>query len=183
MIDEVQAREDILARIRQATADVTQSDPQKDAPITWQYGRGIDMDDVVGTFVQRVRDYNCSVVEVPAVDVPQAVVDALKETGADESVVVPPGLDESWRTAIAEAGIEVRVDDPELSKTELDDTQAVVTAAASGVADTGTIVLTHLADQGRRALTLVPDRHVCVIKASQVAVSYTHLTLPTSDLV
>ena len=78
MIDEVQAREDILARIRQATADVTQSDPQKDAPITWQYGRGIDMDDVVGTFVQRVRDYNCSVVEVPAVDVPQAVVDALK---------------------------------------------------------------------------------------------------------
>ena len=85
MIDEVQAREDILARIRQATADVTQSDPQKDAPITWQYGRGIDMDDVVGTFVQRVRDYNCSVVEVPAVDVPQAVVDALKETGAVES--------------------------------------------------------------------------------------------------
>ena len=168
MIDEVQAREDILARIRQATADVTQSDPQKDAPITWQYGRGIDMDDVVGTFVQRVRDYNCSVVEVPAADVPQAVVDALKETGADESVVVPSGLDEFWRTAISEAGIEVRVDDPELSKTELDDTQAVVTAAASGVADTGTIVLTHLADQGRRALTLVPDRHVCVIKASQV---------------
>jgi len=81
MIDEVQAREDILARIRQATADVTQSDPQKDAPITWQYGRGIDMDDVVGTFVQRVRDYNCSVVEVPAVDVPQAVVDASRRPG------------------------------------------------------------------------------------------------------
>lgn len=53
MIDEVQAREDILARIRQATADVTQSDPQKDAPITWQYGRGIDMDDVVGTSTLR----------------------------------------------------------------------------------------------------------------------------------
>ena len=69
MIDEVQAREDILARIRQATADVTQSDPQKDAPITWQYGRGIDMDDVVGTFVQRVRDYNCSVVELSLIHI------------------------------------------------------------------------------------------------------------------
>lgn len=168
MFDDTAAREEILGRIRRASADITESDPAVDVPITWTYGGGIDMDDVVGTFVEKVRDYNCTVVRVSAAGVPQAIVEGLKATGAESSVVVPKGLDESWRRAIADAGLEVRVDDPALTKETLNQTDAVVTASACGVADTGTIVLTHLDDQGRRAISLVPDRHVCVVTASSV---------------
>lgn len=165
---DAEARAEILARVRQATTDITDKDLESDTPIEWEYGRGIEMDDVVGTFVQKVIDYSATVVRVAPEDVPAAVVDGLKATGADASAVVPAGLDAAWVDAIRAAGIEVRVDDPALSKEVLNDTQAVVTAAACGVADTGTIVLNHLADQGRRAITLVPDRHVCVVLASQV---------------
>ena len=76
--------------------------------------------------------------------------------------------EDGGREAIEGAGFDARVDDPQLSKKDLNDTDAVVTGAACGIADTGSIVLTHVEDQGRRAITLVPDRHVCVVKASQV---------------
>lgn len=162
------ARTEILARIRQATSDITDPNPETDVPIIWQYGTGIAMEDVVGTFVEKVEDYQATVVRVRPKEVAAAVVAGLQATGAEKSVVVPPGLDRSWQEAIAKAGMQVQVDEPQLSKSQLDATDAVVTAAACGVADTGTIVLTHLPDQGRRAITLVPDRHVCVIRASQV---------------
>lgn len=162
------ARTEILARIRRASTDITNSDPVADVPIEWEYGTGIDMDDVVGTFVEKVIDYKATVVRVKGADVPQAVVEGLRSTGAEHSAVVPVGLDKSWVEAIKTAGFDARLDDPQLSKKELNDTDAVVTGAACGIADTGSIVLTHVEDQGRRAITLVPDRHVCVVKASQV---------------
>ena len=162
------ARTEILARIRRASSDITNSDPVTDVPVEWEYGTGIEMDDVVGTFVEKVIDYKATVVRVQGADVPKAVVEGLKVTCAEHSTVVPVGLDEFWVEAIKGAGIDARVDEPQLSKEELNDTDAVVTASAAGIADTGSIVLTHVEDQGRRAITLVPDRHVCVIKASQV---------------
>ena len=162
------ARTEILARIRRASSDITNSDPVADVPVEWEYGTGIEMDDVVGTFVEKVIDYKATVVRVKGADVPNAVAEGLKATGAEQSVVVPVGLDKSWVEAIKGAGIDVRVDDPQLSKEELNGTDAVVTAAACGIADTGSIVLTHVEDQGRRAITLVPDRHVCVMNANQV---------------
>ncbi|WCC80099.1 lactate utilization protein C [Cutibacterium equinum] len=162
------ARTEILARIRRASTDITNPDPVTDVPVEWKYGTGIEMDDVVGTFVQKVTDYKATVVRVKAADVPKAIVEGLKATGAQRSAVVPVGLDKSWVEAIKGAGIDARADEPQLSKEELNGTDAVVTASAVGIADTGSIVLTHVEDQGRRAITLVPDRHVCVIKASQV---------------
>ncbi|WP_198018495.1 LUD domain-containing protein, partial [Sedimentibacter sp. B4] len=61
------------------------------------------------------------------------------------------------RQAIESAGITVHGDEPPLSRAELDAIDGVVTAAAVGIAETGTIVLDHAPNQGRRALTLVPD--------------------------
>ncbi|HEY5247210.1 MAG TPA: LUD domain-containing protein, partial [Dermatophilaceae bacterium] len=55
-----------------------------------------------------------------------------------------------------------------LRSDQLDRISAVLTSAAVGIAETGTIVLDHTEGQGRRALTLVPDLHVCVITADQV---------------
>lgn len=162
------AKQEVLARIRQATTDITEKDPEIDTPIHWTYGGGIDMDDVVGTFQKKVEDYQATVVRSTEADLTEAIVEGLRATGTAETVVVPVGLDKSWVKAIEAAGLTVRVDDPQLSNAELDKTNAVVTAAAVGVADTGTIVLDHESDQGRRALSLVPDRHICVIRAERV---------------
>jgi L-lactate dehydrogenase complex protein LldG len=76
-------------------------------------------------------------------------------------VLLPPGLPERW----APPG---RSDDGTLSPAELDAFAAVVTACRVACAETGTIVLDGAADQGRRAITLVPDVHVCVVRADQV---------------
>jgi L-lactate dehydrogenase complex protein LldG len=145
------ARDDILGRVRSALADVA------DVPAAPTPPRRTPVQDVVGLFAERVADYRATVVRSTADRVAAAVADALPE-GA--SVVVPSGL-----------GIDVPgavVDDGTLTAQQLDDVDAVVTGAAVGIAETGTIVLDHGADQGRRAITLVPDTHVCVIRADQV---------------
>jgi L-lactate dehydrogenase complex protein LldG len=111
---------------------------------------------VVGLFAERVADYRAVVERCSAADLTDRVRAALPAGGP---VVVPPGLGLEIPGAVVDDG---------LSSTELDDFAAVVTAARVGIAETGTIVLDHQPDQGRRALSLVPDHHVCVVRADQV---------------
>ncbi|MEA5117409.1 MAG: lactate utilization protein C [Propionicimonas sp.] len=157
----------ILGRIRSALADVTQPDPALDVPIEWEYGRPSGTADVLGTFVEMVVDYQAVVKRVPASEVAATIATLLTEYDV-ASVVVPAGLDPAWRSAIAAAGVELCTDDPPLSHQQLNRIGGVVTASAVGIAETGTIVLDHREDQGRRALSLVPDLHVCVVRADQV---------------
>ena len=84
------------------------------------------------------------------------------------SVVVPAGVEPGWLGGLA--GVDVRTDSREapLSAVELDGADAVITAARVAVAETGTIVLDGEPDQGRRAISLVPDVHVCVVRTDQV---------------
>lgn len=163
-----EARKVILERIRKASQDVTEKDPIADVSVDWTYGTGLPIEDVVGEFVEKVIDYKAAVVRVNSADVGQAIVDGLVATGATSSVVVPPQLDQGWVDAIRDHGLEIRTDSAELSHEELNQTDAVVTAATSAIADTGTIVLMHGPTEGRRAISLVPDRHICVVLASQV---------------
>lgn len=161
------ARDDILRRVREAIRDVTEPDPELDVPIDWIYGQPLGTEDVLADLVEKVEDYKAAVVRVPPGGVPAAIVEALQSLGAT-SAVLPAGLAGEWRQAIADAGITVHDDDPPLSSHELNRIDAVVTAAAVAMADSGTIALDHGPDQGRRALSLVPDRHVCVVRADQV---------------
>jgi len=128
-----------------------------------EYASVAILDDLVGLFVERVEDYRAVVTRVSADALPAAIAAALGDT---RRVVVPPGLDGSLLTAAT--GIGVVTDDGALTAAELDGMDAVVTAAAVGIAMTGTIVLDHGPDQGRRALTLVPDRHVCIVRTDQL---------------
>ena len=91
-----------------------------------------------------------------AADLGAVVVAALD--GA-RSVVVPPGWTSTCRVAVVDDG---------LTSAELDAVDAVVTGAAVGIAETGTVVLDHGPGQGRRVITLLPDLHVCVVRESQV---------------
>ena len=153
------ARDDVLGRVRSALRQrPTGSHPEQRPSIETV---PVTVDDVVGLFVERVEDYRAVVVRCR----PDEVAVRIQEGLADAArVVVPDGFPAEWLPA--EVG---RVaDEPPLSASDLDGVDAVVTTAALGIAVTGTIVLDHGPGQGRRALSLVPDRHVCVVTADQV---------------
>ena len=161
------ARQEILNRVRSALADVVQPDAAIDVAVPWTYGRATPMPDVLERFIEMTVDYKAVVKRVPAAGVPEAIAELLSAAGVG-SAVLPAGLDAAWRAAVVGAGITVHSDDPQLSRNELNAIDAVVTASAVSIAETGTIVLDHAADQGRRALTLVPDTHLVVVRADQV---------------
>lgn len=149
----------VLDRIRDALAAAP--------PAPVQVPRGYDREPAQGPgdaerFARTVAEYQARVLRVA----PDAIATAVAElTGPGERVAVPAGLPAKWVD-----GIDAVVDDPEspLSVTELDCADAVVTGCALGIAATGTIVLDAGPTQGRRALTLVPDHHICVVFGGQI---------------
>ena len=143
------ARDDILRAVRQALDGVSPAVEVPPAP------RAPDRGDLVALFVERVEDYRAVVTRCAADEVEQVVRDVLGPARA----VVPPALGLDLPGAVVDDGF---------TATELDAYDAVVTRAAVGIAETGTVVLDHQPDQGRRAITLVPDLHVCVVDAGQV---------------
>jgi L-lactate dehydrogenase complex protein LldG len=151
----MKAREEILGRIR--SAHVATPDHQ----IRREYVHTRDLSDPVGLFVERVQDYKATVIRTDPDNVAAAVAKSL--VGA-RRVVVPAGFKTSWQPG----EIDIVGDEPVLSSDDLDGVDAVLTSAVVGIAVTGTIVLDHTEGQGRRALTLVPDLHVCVITAQQI---------------
>ncbi len=170
------AREDILARIRSAlgpsptptgspmpaATDPADADPQPSAAGGSPTPAPHEREEVVGLFVERVADYRAVVVRC----MPGEVADKVREgLGESVKVVVPQGFPDEW-LGLPEGA--ARLDDDHLTSQVLDGLDAVVTTATVGIAVTGTIILDHGPGQGRRALSLVPDRHVCVVRVDQV---------------
>jgi len=151
------ARKETLARVRQALADR----PQPASPARAYRTSGsaeVDLD----LFAARVREYGAAVVRSGPEDVPAQVTAALRRRAA-RRVVVPPGFPVEW-----EPEADLLRDDPRLTTGELDLVDGVITGCAVAIAETGTVVLDHGAGQGRRALTLVPDYHLVIVRAQQV---------------
>jgi L-lactate dehydrogenase complex protein LldG len=123
---------------------------------------------LIELLVDRLVDYKAQVAVVAEAEVSATVASLLE--GA-RSYVVPEGLDGGWLAGMDDAGSRRRVDSSAepLSVTDLDGTDAVVTGSAVAVAETGTIILDGSANQGRRAISLVPDHHICVVKAADIA--------------
>ncbi|MFF9065615.1 lactate utilization protein C [Streptomyces sp. NPDC014891] len=160
------ARARVLARIRAAVADAPEP-PEVTRDYLGRHGTE-DPDALLDLLHENLTDYRAHVHRTPPSGLPGLVARILAERGA-RSVVVPPGLPEEW---LAATRAERRTDTPRLTPRALDGTDAVVTGCALAVAETGTIVLDGGPGQGRRALTLVPDLHVCVVRApGQVAAS------------
>ena len=148
------ARDEILGRVRSALAGV-EADPE---PVRAPVAPSVA--DLIGLFAERVADYRATVTQCTETGLAAAVAAAIP---AGARVVVPPGLPDELVAALEEPVV-----DDGLGASELDGIDAVVTLSRVGIAETGTIVLDHEPDQGRRLLTLVPDHHVCVVRADQV---------------
>jgi L-lactate dehydrogenase complex protein LldG len=158
----IRARDEILRRIGAALADRPDPDP---VPRGYRRaGEPTGPGDLVERFARTVAEYKATVRRVPPAALPAAIAAAIEERGA-RHLAVPPGLPDGW---LAEAGIQAHGDIPPLSVRALDQLDGVVTACAVAIADTGTIVLDAGPGQGRRALTLLPDYHLCVVAADQI---------------
>jgi L-lactate dehydrogenase complex protein LldG len=95
---------------------------------------------------------------------PAVIASVLTDRGA-RRIVVPAGIPGEWLAPSDATGV---ADDPPLSWADLDAIDGVVTTCAVAIAETGTIVLDAGAGQGRRALSLLPDLHVCVVRVDHV---------------
>jgi L-lactate dehydrogenase complex protein LldG len=156
------AREEILGRIRTALG------PDRPAPgeSVREYRTTDDRPAAVllDVLVDRLEDYQASVVRCGAVEVGGAVADALRTALGEHSpgdVVVAPGLPADWRP-------EGSVEDDGRPAVGLADHAATVTGVTVAIADTGTLVLDGSPVCGRRALSLLPDCLVCVVTADQI---------------
>jgi L-lactate dehydrogenase complex protein LldG len=94
---------------------------------------------------------------------PRVIADACREHGVTR-LVVPADLPDDW----IPSNVTVQRDDPQLTIPDLDGSSGVLTGCALAIAQTGTIILDGGKYQGRRALSLVPDLHLCVVYADQV---------------
>jgi len=152
-------RDEFLARVRAALADRPAA-----TRVPRDYRRSLEGTDVVELFAERAADYRATVTRVPLDGLAQAIADALRERGAHR-VVVPPGLPPEW---LAAADVEALTDEPPLDLPTLDGADGVLSGCAAAIALTGTIVLDGGPAQGRRVLTLLPDYHLCVVRADQI---------------
>lgn len=158
------ARETILARIRDAH---TLAPPVPvEVPRSYRVERHLDDAELLDLLADRLEDYRAVVRRCTVRATPDTVADLLAGSGA-RRVGVPAGLDRGWLAAFDG---EVMVDSGSVSPADLDDLDGVVTGCAVASAETGTIFLDAGPAQGRRALTLVPDLHVCVVARAQVVV-------------
>lgn len=176
------ARDQILARIRAANraadrpADRAADADAAYAALSRRYLRAHHDPaghDIAALFAERVADYRAVVERVPgsgpaALAAAVAGILATRAAAAPGPFAVPDGLPAEW---LAELSYQITLvrDEPPLPAAELDRMSGVVTGCAVAVAETGTIILDHGPGQGRRALTLVPDFHLVVVREDQIA--------------
>jgi L-lactate dehydrogenase complex protein LldG len=151
------ARDEILARVRSALVGAPAPPEPRPAPtgapVTGQ---------TLERFVERVGDYRATVERCTSAEAEARVAAALDRLSGGRSAVVPEHL------GYDVPGATVDTPGRPLSAAQLDGIGAVVTRAAVAIAETGTIVLDHGPGQGRRAITLLPDLHVCLVEETQV---------------
>jgi L-lactate dehydrogenase complex protein LldG len=186
-------REQILARVRAAIADVPAEEAlafdRDDAEPDARYVRAGELDAAarLALFVERSSDYKATV--TVCADDAGAIAAAVAAACARHDarrLLVPQGLDVRWLPAGARQGagglvapkdldrrrpsdgFETVIDDPSLGWHELADFDGVITGCELGIAVTGTVALATGPAQGRRAATLLPDLHVCVVRGEQI---------------
>jgi len=163
----VESRRRILDRIRSATERVAKAPAQlADAYATLPRAyvrKGQKTNEgKLELLIERLREYDAEVVECLEAGLPSAIASQLAASG--KSVfVAPAGLPKEWLVS----GFDWKIDHG-FPAAEIELVEGVVTASCCAIADSGTIVLHHSESEGRRVITLLPDWHLCILRASQV---------------
>ena len=163
------AREEVLARIAAAYRHAPPAELSYD-DITREYRTTSDLKVAALTelLIDRLVDYRALVRQCRADDLGAEIADALATRGC-ETVAAPTGLDPTWTGNFSGTVLTDGVSaDDQLSVSELDEVDAVITSCAVAIAETGTLILDGSPGQGRRIITLIPDYHLCVVFADQI---------------
>ena len=153
------AREEVLARIGAAIKGAVSPAPAR----AYRRADATDAERRVALFCSRVADYRADVLRIGVGEIPAAVAAICEERDA-RRIAVPPALPEEWRPSSVSL-----VEDHGLTPRYLDRLDGALTGCTVAIAETGTIVLTSGAHEGRRALTLVPDLHICIVQERQIS--------------
>lgn len=185
------ARAVVLARVRAALATPGTHHPRADGPARTTTGFAVPTDRaaVLDLFAERVEDYRATVDRVGVGEVSERVA-AVLAAHADtvSSLAVPDGLDPQWLDRLdplVASGLVLRHERDLGTAHEgpdgVEGIDAVITSATVGIATTGTFVLDHGPGQGARRLTLLPDLHLCVVRADQVVADVPEATTRLRD--
>jgi L-lactate dehydrogenase complex protein LldG len=152
------ARDAVLARVRRSIAG------GHAGPVPGEFRRTglLDSHSRIELLCERIGDYRAEVRRVADGELEDAITGVFESRGA-KRIGIPPGLPAGWRPDTLEL-----VADTGLSPAELDALDGVLTGCTVAIAETGTLVLTGAPEEGRRALTLVPDLHLCVVDGAQI---------------
>lgn len=146
------ARDEILARVRAALGPTRPT-----GEVARDYR--VATDDGLDTFLDRLAHYDATTHVVDETELSETVREALE----GRRIVVPAGIPDAWTE-----NADPLSDDPPLDYDALDQADGVITSCALAIAQTGTIVLDGGPGMGRRALTLLPDYHLCVVREDQI---------------
>jgi L-lactate dehydrogenase complex protein LldG len=173
----VSDRELILSRIRAATADVPATEGSRspnddhDPAVAYHRSRTLNAAERSELFIERCREYAATVSTcADTAETIAAAVHAVAVRQAAASLAVPGDLDPGWLTTELSFQTDAPLVAP-LSFAQLNATDGVLTACELAIAETGTIVLNAGSGQGRRVISLLPDLHICVVRAAQIVAS------------
>jgi len=154
------ARGEILARVRGALSDAR---VRERAPVSRHYERGRRDPRLLDLLAERLTDYGARVERTARSDIGEVAAGVCEQLRLGR-LVVAPGVPKEWRPH----GVELVDDGAGVDPRQLDKLDGVLSGCAVAIAETGTIVLDGGLRSGRRAITLVPDHHICVVEAEQV---------------
>lgn len=163
------AREEVLARIAAAHGAAPPPNLRyEDISRGYRTTSDVSAEALTELLIDRLVDYRAQVRQCPADDLAQTLAAAITDRAA-QTVAAPSGLDSSW---LANLSAHVLTDgtaaDDQLSVSQLDSVDGVITGCAVAIAETGTLILDGSPGQGRRILTLIPDYHLCVVFPDQI---------------
>lgn len=160
-MSQTDAKATILSRINYALKDQPVA---PEAPRAYRRTSSLPHDEVVDMLEDRLVDYKANVYRENAESLPARIADLL----GDSVTILPDGFNESWLPEGLSVVRDRNDDGAPLTALELDALGAVLTSSTVSCAETGTIFLNGAADEGRRALSLVPDHHLCVVPLDSV---------------
>jgi L-lactate dehydrogenase complex protein LldG len=162
-------REEVLARIAAAHSAA----PPPTLPyegISREYRTTSDSrtEALTELLIDRLVDYRALVRQCSIDDLPGTIAAAISDRGA-QTIVAPASLDSSWTASLSADVLKDGLSsDDQLSVSQLDAVDGVITGCAVAIAETGTLILDGSPSQGRRVLTLIPDYHLCVVFPDQI---------------
>jgi L-lactate dehydrogenase complex protein LldG len=163
------ARDEIISRIQRSFAPAARSSAEDHAAIPREYVQAGTLDTAarLDLFEERVRDYGTEVYRCATAQLPETIAVAMNAAGVC-SLVIADDIGPNWLPSAEKGGAAVSfIRDEGLSYEALDSSEGILTTCAVAVALTGTIILRH-GKSGRRAITLIQDYHLCIVRASQV---------------